>query len=207
MKKKNKVNIRELVDSFSDKFTLLTYEVTENLKVQSELREGKKIFPITFGHTGITDVHSSEIFRFLEKNDVLSTEIIFDTETGKPEGIEIELKESFDYLYKALSVKLGKSVIKNQTLHLVNLIPIKANTKEARKMAKLLATEKPISYVNLARCIKPRMSLVEYRGKPKIWNKRVQNCLRTVKKYWNRQDCTIKSIRTPLEGYQLALNN
>ncbi len=205
MKKKNKVNVRDLVDSISDKFTLLIYDVIEELKVQSEVW-GRKSFPIGFGHTGILDVENSKFFRFLEKHDVLSTEILFETETDKPLGIEIELKESFDYLYEALSTKLGKNIIKNQTLDLVSLIPIKANTKRAIKMAKFLVAKKPISYISLAKCIKPRLSLIEYSGKRKIWNKQVQNCLRTVKKYWNGQGYNIKSIRTPLEGYQLVSN-
>lgn len=89
---------------------------------------------------------------------------------------------------------------------LLSLIPDGRKHRIVKKMANLLSNGQPSSYLDLARCIKLRLTQANYQGNDRRdWNKQIRDRLRTLKKRWRQSGYKIKSINTPVEGYQLIL--
>lgn len=85
---------------------------------------------------------------------------------------------------------------------LLSIFPSGKKYKAVKKMAEILSTGVAISNFNLARCIKSSLTKRKYKLSSSSYDQIVQHRLRTLKKYWKKIGYTVKSVHTPMDGYQ-----
>ena len=95
----------------------------------------------------------------------------------------------------------------NITQNLLSVLSNKGRKyKIVRKMIKLFSQNDFVSNLDLARCIKQRLSNADYQANPKPWKKRIRNRLRTVKKFIEKLGYSVLAVNTPQEGYRFLHN-